>query len=183
MATIDWRLLRRCSLFQRSHSSSLHLPGRRCPQRTANSPAMTPSGAGARQTARHRIVRSTCSRQRLSAWLSTNTSSGLALAGGAFHEHRFAVRLRDVCSPRPPPAQVPGAGSFRAFGLKPFQQLSALVVLQSPTGPFPLQQLTDRTRDFSNSESGKLTRSLAHQLQFARAERASAEGQRFGHAI
>src|SRR5579864_1707360 len=169
---------------------SLHLPGRRRPQQTGQlPPAMT------RPVAQVRAERHAASEIVIPFHLLAPAAAlrlafhqhqfqRLALAGGAFHGYRFAVRLRDVCSPPTPPAQVPQTGKLQeAFGLEPLQQLSALVVLQSPTGPFPLQQLADGTRDFSNSEGGKLTRSLAHQLQFARAERASAEGQRFGHAI
>ena len=86
--------------------------------------------------------------------------------------------------PRTSPAQLPQLGKLQeAFGLEPLQQLPALVVLQPSTGPCPLQQLADGTRDFGDSQGGKLPRDLAHQLQFAGAERASAKGQGFGHAM
>src|SRR5580704_144649 len=92
----------------------------------------------------------------------------LALTGGTYDGRRFAARPRYIYPPRTPPAHLPQSRKLQeTFGLESLQQLPALVVLQSSTGPLPLQQLTDGTRDFGDSQGGKLQRSLAHQLQFA----------------
>src|SRR5438093_7337182 len=108
----------------------------------------------------------------------------LALADGAYGGRRFAAGSRCVCPPRTPPTQFPQFGKLQeTFGLEPLQQLSALMVLQASTGPFPLQQLADGSCDLRYAEAGKLPRELAHQLQFASAERAFAKGQGFGHVI
>jgi len=63
---------------------------------------------------------------------------------------------------------------------KPPKVQEPLVVLHPST--WPLQQLADGARDLGHSETRELPRNLAHRLQVAGAERASAEGQEFGHA-
>src|SRR5580658_10658209 len=108
----------------------------------------------------------------------------LALTGGTCDRHRLAALRRYIDPPRTPPAQLPELGKLQeAFGLEPLQQLPALVVLQPPTGSFPLQQLADGTRDLGHSKGGKIQRGLAHQLQFAGPERASAKDEGFRHAV
>src|SRR5512134_367844 len=108
----------------------------------------------------------------------------LALAGGAYDGLRFRASPGYVYPSRTSPAQVSHVGKLQeAFGLEPLQQVPALVVLQPSVGPCPLQQLADGPRDFGDSKGGKLHCDLAHQVQFAGAERASAKGQGFGHAM
>jgi hypothetical protein len=91
---------------------------------------------------------------------------------------RFAASPRYVCPSRTPSAQLPQIGKLQeAFGPEPLQQLPALVILQPSAGPL------EGTRDLSHAEGGELQRGLAHQFQLAGAERASAKGEGFRHAL
>ena len=63
------------------------------------------------------------------------------------------------------------------------QQLPAFMILQSSTGPLPLQQLANRARDLRHPQSGKLRCGLPHQLQFMAVERTATKGQGVRHGI
>src|SRR5262249_53770422 len=108
----------------------------------------------------------------------------LAFARGACNGRRLPASSGYVHPSWTSPAKVSHGGkSQQAFGLEPLQQLPAFVVLQASTGSCPLQQLADGTRDLGHAERTKIPRGLAHQLQFASVERASAKGEGFRHAV
>src|SRR5439155_1604896 len=99
----------------------------------------------------------------------------------ALQRLRLEAWLTEVDPPRTPPSQVPQGGERQhSLGLEPLQQLPALVMLQLPVGPLPLQQLTDGARDLRHPQGRKLRGGLTHQLQFACGERAPAKGHDFG---
>jgi hypothetical protein len=58
-----------------------------------------------------------------------------------------------------------------------FQQLPTLVVLQPATGTLPIDQLTDCTSDFGDSQASAVRGDLPHQLQFIFAEHTACEGE------
>ncbi len=166
------------------------LPGRRGPQQTGQLPLAMPHPVAqvcAEWNAASEIVipfHLLAPAAALPLAFHQHQFQGLAFANGAFHQLRFRARSRNVCPPRTPPAQLPQIGELQeAFGLEPLQQLPALVVLQPSTGSLPVQQLADGTRDLGHPQGGKLQRGLAHQLQFAGTERASAKGEGFRHAV
>jgi len=81
----------------------------------------------------------------------------VALTRGTCDGHWLAAGPRYVCPPRTPPAQLPQIGELQeTFGLEPLQQLPALVILQSSTGPVSTPATHRRfARDFGYSQGGK----------------------------
>src|ERR1017187_7577156 len=70
---------------------------------------------------------------------------------------RFATWCRYIDPAWTPSSQTPKLGKRQSsLSSKLLQQLPAFMILQSSTGPLPLQQLANRARDLRHPQSGKL---------------------------